>query len=241
MNSEAGLRQDGGRMLPASPFLAAVGDGWSQGDALRLVLAPTVATLLCVGGIYWIRAQVSAEPSGRERSETVQVQLLPRLAPASIPIVASQQPSAGHVANKADRATKDVDTAPVDLAALTPIQPSLSRERAASGAVAVPSPVEAPPSSATARFQQTLLRHVARYQRYPKAARAARLRGAVDVLFSMRRDGSLVGVWVKTSSGESLLDREALDAIRRAQPLPPIPPELPDPVNERITLEFDPS
>jgi protein TonB len=57
----------------------------------------------------------------------------------------------------------------------------------------------------------------------------------------MSRDGTLLGVWVKTSSGQAMLDKEAIDTIRRAQPLPSIPPELPDRLNIHVQLVFDPS
>ncbi|CCE11249.1 TonB family protein [Bradyrhizobium sp. STM 3843] len=242
MKSNAGFGRDDSRAMSAVPFVVPAGSQtWTQSEALKLVLVPTVATLLYVGGIYWIRSQLAAEPSGRERSAMIQVQLLPRPSPESIPVAATEQPSAGDVASRVDHSISDADAATVDLAALTPTKPSGPTERPAPGAAALPAPIDAPPSGVTARFQQTLLRHVARYQRYPKTARSARLHGAVDVLFSMRRDGTLLGVWIKTSSGQALLDKEALDAIRRAQPLPPIPPEMPDLINERITLEFDPS
>ena len=98
--------------------------------------------------------------------------------------------------------------------------------------------VSGPASSAAAKFQQTLLRHISRFQRYPSAAGSARL---VDTQFAMARDGTLLGVWVRTSSGQMLLDKEAIETIRRAQPLPPIPPELPDRLNIQMQLEFDPS
>jgi protein TonB len=38
-----------------------------------------------------------------------------------------------------------------------------------------------------------------------------------------------------------LLDKEAMETIRRAQPLPPIPPELPERLNIHVQLVFDPS
>jgi protein TonB len=82
---------------------------------------------------------------------------------------------------------------------------------------------------------------VARYQRYPNAARLGRMRGTVETLFSMQRDGTLLEVWVKTSSGQVVLDKAAVDAIRRAQPLPAIPSELPDRLNIQIALVFEPS
>ncbi|MHC4043477.1 energy transducer TonB [Bradyrhizobium sp. 23AC] len=95
-----------------------------------------------------------------------------------------------------------------------------------------------PASSAAIKFQQSLLRHVSRYQRYPNAARAMHLEGTVVTQFAMARDGTLLGVWVRTSSGQLLLDKEAIETIRRAQPLPPIPPELPDRLNIHLELEF---
>jgi protein TonB len=91
------------------------------------------------------------------------------------------------------------------------------------------------------KFQQALLRHIERYQRYPKAARLGRQQGTVDTLFSMRRDGTLVGVWVKTSSGQQVLDAAAVETIRRAQPLPAIPAGLPDQLTIQVQLAFDPS
>jgi protein TonB len=91
------------------------------------------------------------------------------------------------------------------------------------------------------QFQQALLRHVARYQRYPKAARSARLYGSVGTVFSMRRDGTVVGVRITSSSGQQIFDKEAIETIMRAQPLPPIPPGLPDPLTVETTLVFEPS
>jgi protein TonB len=84
-------------------------------------------------------------------------------------------------------------------------------------------------------------RHIARYHRYPSAARSQQLQGTVETVFSMKRDGSLLGVWVKTTSGKTLLDKEAIETIKRAQPLPPIPSNLPERLNIEVLLEFDPS
>jgi protein TonB len=107
--------------------------------------------------------------------------------------------------------------------------------------MSTPSAVTGPASSAVVRFQQTLLRHVARYQRYPSAARSLHLEGRVDMQFAISRDGTLLGVWVKTSSGQGVLDKEAIETIRRSQPLPSIPSELPDRLNIHVQLAFDPT
>ena len=59
-------------------------------------------------------------------------------------------------------------------------------------------------------------------------------------VFSIGRDGKLLGTWVKTSSGQAVLDQAAMDTILRAQPLPQIPPALPDSMKVEVALAFDP-
>ncbi|WP_315833177.1 energy transducer TonB [Bradyrhizobium prioriisuperbiae] len=213
-----------------------------MGEVLRLFLVPTIAAVLFVGGIYWVRQQLPAGPTGQDRASVVQVRLLPRSDPAPIPVGLESPPIAASVANRTDVPIDPSDsTAISDLTVTQPARDSTPAEIAAPSVRPTPSPADAPPSSAAIRFQQALLRHVARYQRYPNAARLGRLQGSVETLFSMRRDGTLLGVWVKTSSGQAVLDSEAVDAIRRAQPLPSIPSGLPDRLNIRVTLVFEPS
>jgi periplasmic protein TonB len=214
---------------------------WTSGEVLRLLLVPTIATALFVGGIYWIRLQLPARPASREQASMVQVYLLSHPAPALIPLRPASQPTAASLASQTDLSVESPDRVSVDTTAVTPIRESAPMELSVLGFRSAPSPMEAPPTSAILRFQQVLLRHIARHQRYPNAARLARLRGAVETFFSVQRDGTLLGVWVKTSSGEAVLDREAVDAIRRAQPLPLIPSELSDRLNVQVTLVFEPS
>ena len=59
------------------------------------------------------------------------------------------------------------------------------------------------------------------------------------VMFAMRRDGSIVRVDIKSSSGRSVLDREAIETIRRAQPLPRIPADMPELLTVMIPVTFD--
>ncbi|WP_246801368.1 energy transducer TonB family protein [Bradyrhizobium genosp. L] len=213
---------------------------WTSREVLRLLLVPTIATLLFVGGIYWIRLQPPAGPSSREQNSVVQVRLLPRPSPAPIPLASVSQPPAAALASKTDVSTDNSDSA-TDTSVSTPAQEPAPIETTVPSPRPAPSAADAPPNNVAIKFQQALLHHVARYKRYPSAARLGRLHGAVETLFSMQRDGTLLDVWVKTSSGQAVLDKAALDAIRRAQPLPSIPSELPGRLTVQIWLEFDPS
>lgn len=212
----------------------------SSGEFFRLVGIPALAAVLFVGGVYWIRMQSPAGSPGQQSAAIVQVQLLPRPNAVPIAVASVSQPETANVASRADASLKDLDRTPSDEPVPVPRARTFSPGDAPPpNVMSTPSAVSGPASSAAVKFQQALLRHVSRYQRYPNAARAMHLEGkVVDTQFTIARDGTLLGVWVRMSSGQLLLDKEAIETIRRAQPLPPIPPELPDRLNIHLELEF---
>ncbi|WP_295813122.1 TonB family protein [uncultured Nitratireductor sp.] len=59
--------------------------------------------------------------------------------------------------------------------------------------------------------------------RYPSAAKRQRLKGEVRVRFTIARNGSVSGIRIVRSSGSNVLDKAALDTVRRAAPFPRIP------------------
>jgi periplasmic protein TonB len=87
-------------------------------------------------------------------------------------------------------------------------------------------------------FQRRLLSRIQPFLKYPEEALAAHPEGTVQVLFAMNRDGTVVGAWIKQSSGSAVLDKEAIAAIMQAQPLPAIPQELPAPLNVELPVSF---
>lgn len=88
-------------------------------------------------------------------------------------------------------------------------------------------------------FQGRLQAHIQPFLRYPDAIRRGYLHAIVDVIFTMDRSGIVLGVWVRQSSGYPALDQEAIATVLRSQPLPPIPSELPDPLNITLPVVFD--
>lgn len=228
-------------VLPLPPYDNET-TAWSSGELLRLSIAPALVTLFLVGGVYWIRLQMPAGSTGQQQSSVVQVQLIPR--PDSAPIVtaSTSDSTTQTVLSRTETSLKELEPTRSDDPAPVPRARTVSpADSPPSNVLSSPSAVSGPANSAAAKFQQALLRHVAQYQRYPNAARSLHLQGKVDTQFAMGRDGQLLGVWVRTSSGQMMLDKEAIETIRRAQPLPPIPPELPDRLNIHVQLVFDPS
>ena len=74
--------------------------------------------------------------------------------------------------------------------------------------------------------------HLQRFKRYPSAAHGAL--GRVFVHFVLNRAGAVIESVVTKSSGNAVLDREALEILRRASPFPPFPAVKPGPQDSYI-------
>ena len=58
------------------------------------------------------------------------------------------------------------------------------------------------------------------------AALAVRTTGVVMLHFAVRRNGRIDRLEIRKSSGDAGLDKAAIDIMRKAQPLPPIPDRM---------------
>jgi protein TonB len=119
---------------------------------------------------------------------------------------------------------------PVEAAAPPPSMPA---PPAPVAAVPAPGSSVSRPSNAMPTWQSQLLAHIRRHKNYPRAAMIRRQEGATLVRFALDRKGKVLSYRLERSSGHAILDEETLDLIRRAQPLPAPPPEMPD---DRIEL-----
>jgi len=75
-------------------------------------------------------------------------------------------------------------------------------------------------------YNALLFGHLQKFKRYPSAARGAS--GVVMVKFVLNRAGDVIDSAVTKSSGNDVLDREALAILRRASPFPAFPAAKPD-------------
>jgi len=82
-------------------------------------------------------------------------------------------------------------------------------------------------SSAVDSYLSRLNRHISRYYSYPRRARRLGQEGIPVVVFRFRRDGQLLEHYLQTGSGHQLLDQAALNMLKQAAPLPPVPDTMP--------------
>lgn len=202
-------------------------------EIVRLMVLSAVALAVFAGGVYWIRRQ-SADHGVMVAASSIEVKLV-QSEPAALAVAPSieQIEIAGHATDGGTSEAGDwwsADETPYET----------HRELQTRSNSDSPSAVPASRSrrDETSRFRQALERHIAQYQRYPDLARQRHLQGTVEVVFELRRDGRIGGVWVARSSGAGVLDAEAVATLYRAEPLPSIPSQMPSELRIRLPIDF---
>ena len=169
--------------------------------------------------------QSAASSAARPPKSTVRQEALPVLARAAAPDIVAADKEAKAAASPSAEPGKD--------AAKEATLPAQAGSSATPAPAAVRGPQAAPfnsdtpsTSAAPASWQSRVLSHLAHFKRYPGDARQRKRAGAAWVRFQVDRDGKLLASELITSSGTVLLDREALQVLQRAQPLPAPPDNL---------------
>lgn len=81
-------------------------------------------------------------------------------------------------------------------------------------------------SNALPSWQSDLLRHLAKYKKYPEDARRRGLQGINRLRFVVDAEGKVVSYSMAGGSGSAALDRATMEMIRRAGTVPKPPAEL---------------
>jgi periplasmic protein TonB len=121
-------------------------------------------------------------------------------------------------------------------------RPQPTQRQAAPAAPVAPAATPSAPSAADiarstaakANWQGTLLAHLEQHKKYPRLARKRREEGTAYLRFRMDRGGQVLSFALERSAGYEALDEEVLEMIERAQPLPALPPEVPEPELEIV-------
>src|SRR6516164_787598 len=90
------------------------------------------------------------------------------------------------------------------------------------------SPPRPRPSAAqVASWHRRIAQQVERHKGYPASARARHEAGTAELAFTLDRTGKVVASRIARTSGFAALDQETIDTVRRAQPFPAPPQNLP--------------
>jgi periplasmic protein TonB len=189
-----------------------------------------VVPLLLVAGVYWLHQLPSTITQGNS-GDVIEVRLLgPQDSNMEGQDVSEQARTAP--TPPADPLIDDQNHAiPTETVAPMPPMPQRSSPAALSS-------FPAPPQGALNKalmYQRALLSHIARYRQHPGQGRI----GHVQLMFSMLRDGTVTDVWITSGSGDTIVDRAAIETIRKAQPMPKIPAELPEQMNIQVPIVFE--
>ncbi len=214
--------------------------GWPSGELLRLIFVPSIVMILFISGVYWLRLQVDSAGGSPEPQSVVQVQLLPRPDPLPIPVsggsIVRRLPQRPLLPRQWNDRSDDAAAADQQVFAALPAPPAASP---ALPSVARSAADDAPPDPTSRQIQRSPAPSYPALSALSKSGRVQGAAGTVTAVFSMDRGGKLLGVWIKSSSGQAALDQAAIDTIRRAQPLPAIPRTLPDSMKIEMALGFD--
>jgi protein TonB len=79
-----------------------------------------------------------------------------------------------------------------------------------------------------ANWHKSIAKRVAKKQVYPRAAMMREIEGKAKVSITVSRDGRVLEHKVVQKTGEPILDKEIVKLVRRIDPLPAPPADVPD-------------
>lgn len=80
--------------------------------------------------------------------------------------------------------------------------------------------------STLGQYRIAIIAAAKRYKKYPRLAMDNNWEGQAEIRMVIGADGNVASISVKTRSGFEVLDQQALEMIRKAKPLAPIPAQL---------------
>ena len=105
--------------------------------------------------------------------------------------------------------------------------PNKPIEQPSPPAVETSPPRPRPSAAQVASWHRRIALQVERNKGYPASARARHETGTAELAFTINRNGMITASRVVRTSGFASLDQETIDTVRRAQPFPPPPPNMP--------------
>lgn len=211
--------------LIASAVLHAMALGWLPGLERMVERAPLPLRILLP-----VPAEVRPDPAPAVAVAPAPTSVPRTVAPSPLRREARAEPAPAVAARAEDLAPAALPVpAPSPTAAVQPVAIAPAQAPA----------ISAPDPQALAGYGASVAGAVAGHQRYPRVAQLRQWQGTTILQLEFAADGRLVESRVLSSSGHDVLDRQALDMLRAAQPLPPLPAVLAGrPLVVRIPVVF---
>lgn len=227
---------------------------WIAAALLAMLAHALLAALLLSPSV---RTVAPPPPAAAEEVQLIDLPPLPATSatrPGPAPTSATPQPRATHSQRLRAFRAERLPSAPsptlpapppappprVTAAVSTAAHPATAAQPAAAALPGRPVIVNTPAAlSALQLWESAMLAKLARFKRYPEDSRRRHEQDTVSLRISVDRSGKVLRVAIVHSRGFTLLDQEALQMAREADPLPPLPAELAgDHLNIVVPVEF---
>lgn len=148
-------------------------------------------------------SEVTREALSKDIKKVVETETLPKPEPVQLPpqpiVKKTTKPIPTAVPKRVETVKKVVKAAPV--------------------VKAKPAKMDA---AATARYEQLLVAWLEKHKKYPRRAKRLRIEGEGQLRILIDRSGQTLQVSLAERTGSRLLDKAALDMVKRANPFPPM-------------------
>jgi periplasmic protein TonB len=170
----------------------------------------------------------SPSPRAEEKPSPVP-ETKPAPAPKPVPLAKAQKAPAksAPVAPAPPAPSAARETPPAPAVSTAPPAPAAARAESAPAAPAAASPsIDTLDAGTLAQYRLQLISVAKRYKRYPRVAMDNNWEGTAEIRMVIGANGMIASLVVRKGSGHEILDQEALQWLRKAKPLAPIPAAL---------------
>lgn len=229
--SSAALAHSAGFPSLAAPFALPAFDRRDRHIGIAIVVSLLVHGIV-LGWLPGLNRPASEAPPLQVR---LPVPVL-RAEPAAVPPAPTFEPTprvsrreaAPVLREVAPVVTRSASESPQQTPAIRAADPPAATSLEVARAAAEPTPARpaTPDAGVLAAYGRELAGAVATRQRYPRLAQLRQWQGTAVLQLELAAAGGLLAVRVLSSSGHEILDRQALEMVREAVPLPPLPDAL---------------
>ena len=152
----------------------------------------------------------------------------PAPAPKPVPLAKAQKAPAkpAQAAPTPASPSAPASETPPAQAPSAPAAPAAAKSESPAAATPLAASPETADAGTLAQYRLQLISVAKRYKRYPRVAMDNNWEGTADIRMVIGANGMIASLVVRKGSGHEVLDQEAVQWIRKAKPLAPIPAAL---------------